>query len=247
MQKSLYSILSHLPPITSPSTSWRLLSSSPLNLPLSVSLPGLLKPIVHELKPLSGLITAFTLDEANYLPFLCLGPICQAPLEKHGRTKQRGAINFMVTSSTGPQLCLEICFHSLFSPQLLLQTCPLPSKLFLLPNIFLDHQKTIDHLALYFTKIKPICTKRHQLGKPSTSCHLSKQLLGNYLNFLLPSSTQLDNQFYGFYLPNISTIHSHLSISVAYQPRSGHHYLPSGLQPLTGLLASSVSLPTLQR
>lgn len=156
-----------------------------------------------------------------------------------------------LTSWSPAQLALNSAWRSVsilcFLHNCCSRLCPLPSKLFLLPNIFLDHQKTIDHLALYVTKIKPIRTKRHQLGKPSTSCHLSKQLLGNYLNFLLPSSTQLDNQFYGFYLPNISTIHSHLSISVAYQPRSGHHYLPSGLQPLTGLLASSVSLPTLQR
>lgn len=54
-----------------------------------------------------------TLNEPSNLPFLCLGFMYLAPLDKHGRAKQSGTIiNSWSPVSTGPQLFLEIPLFS---------------------------------------------------------------------------------------------------------------------------------------
>lgn len=58
------------------------------------------------------------------------------------------------------------------------------------PTFFLDHQKTIDNLALYFTKTKPTHRTRHQLKKTPISCHHRYQPLCIWMHPFLLSSIQ---------------------------------------------------------
>lgn len=110
--------------------------------------------MVHAFKPLSGsclklscstVLLAISLVKApgkpDYLLFLCLDPISQVPLGKHGKTKQRGGItDSWSPASLSLQHCLEIPSFPLValfcSSQLLCQTLSTFCRLF--PSLHLS-------------------------------------------------------------------------------------------------------------